>query len=280
MPPKLGILAGSGALPQRVIEACRASGRDAFVIAFKGETHAETVAIAPHAWVRIGAVGRTLKLLHEAECEEVVFAGPVRRPALASLVPDRRGAKLLAKLATAPGGDDSLFSILVSELEGEGFNVIGADDVVADILAPAGALGIHSPDGAASSDIERGVALVRALGTHDVGQAAVVQQGRVLGIEAAEGTDALIARCAALRLDGPGGVLVKLKKPGQQRRVDLPAIGRTTVVAAAAAGLRGIAVEAGATIIFDREAAAKAADEAGLFVIGLGPDETNDDRGT
>ena len=279
MPPKLGILAGSGVLPQRVIEACRASGREAYVIAFKGETHAETTATAPHAWVRIGAVGRTLELLHEAQCEDVVFAGPVRRPALASLLPDRRGAKILAKLAGAAGGDDSLFSILVSELEGEGFRVIGADEVVADILAPEGALGIHSPDEAASSDIGRGVALVRALGAHDVGQAVVVQQGRILGIEAAEGTDALLARCADLRLDGPGGVLVKLKKPGQQRRVDLPAIGRTTVTTAVASGLRGIAVEAGGTIIFDREAAAEAADEAGLFVIGLGLDETNQDRG-
>ena len=280
MPPKLGILAGSGALPQRVIEAARASGRDAYVIAFKGETHAETVATAPHAWVRIGAVGKTLKLLHEAECEDVVFAGPVRRPALASLVPDRRGAKLLAKLAAASGGDDSLFSILVSELEGEGFRVIGADDVVADILAPPGPLGTHSPDAGASSDIERGVGAVRALGVHDIGQAAIVQQGRVLGIEAAEGTDALIARCAGLRLDGPGGVLIKLKKPGQQRRVDLPAIGRTTVKAAAAAGLRGIAVEAGSTIIFDRGAATEAADNAGLFVVGLTLDETNQDRDT
>ncbi len=279
MPPKLGILAGSGALPQRVIEAARASGRDAYVIAFKGETHADTVTGAPHAWVRIGAVGKTLKLLHEAECEDVVFAGPVRRPALASLVPDRRGARVLAKLAAAPGGDDSLFSILVSELEGEGFRVIGADDVATDILAPPGRLGVHAPDYAASSDIERGVGVIRALGAHDIGQAAIVQQGRVLGIEAAEGTDALIARCAGLRLEGPGGVLTKLKKPGQQRRVDLPAIGRTTVEAAAAAGLRGIAVEAGGTIIFDRAAATEAADEAGLFVIGLTLDETNQDRG-
>ena len=279
MPPKLGILAGSGALPQRVLEACQASGREAYVIAFKGETHSETVAKAPHAWVRIGAVGRTIALLHEARCEDVVFAGPVRRPALTSLVPDRRGAKLLAKLAAAPGGDDSLFSILVSELEGEGFHVVGADDLVADILAPPGPLGVHTPDTAAMSDIERGVAVVRALGVHDIGQAAVVQQGRVLGVEAAEGTDALIARCADLRLDGPGGVFVKLKKPGQQRRVDLPAIGPATVEASAAAGLRGIAVEAGGTLIFDRAAAAEAADGAGLFVFGLALGATNGDRG-
>ena len=279
MPPKLGILAGSGTLPRRVLDACRASGRDAYVIAFKGETHTETVVSAPHAWVRIGAVGRTLELLHEAQCEDVVFAGPVRRPALSSLMPDRRGAKVLAKLAAAVGGDNSLFSILVSELEGEGFRVIGADDVVADILVPAGPLGAHSPDGDATKDIERGVGIVRALGQHDIGQAAVVQQGRVLGVEAAEGTDALISRCADLRLEGRGGVLVKLKKPGQTRRVDLPAIGRKTVEAAAAAGLRGIAVEAGGVIIFDREAAAAAADGAGLFVIGLSLDGPNEDRG-
>jgi DUF1009 family protein len=109
------------------------------------------------------------------------------------------------------------------------------------------------------------------LGALDVGQAAVVQQGIVLGVEAVDGTDALLARCGPLRRDGPGGVLVKVAKPGQDRRADLPTIGPQTVAAAAAAGLSGIAVEAGATFVADRTAVAAAADRAGLFVVGVAP---------
>jgi hypothetical protein len=130
-------------------------------------------------------------------------------------------------------------------------------------------LGRHVPDAQAEDDIAVGFRVVRALGALDIGQAAVVQQGLVLGVEAIEGTDALIARCAALRREGPGGVLVKAPKPGQERRADLPAIGRRTVEAAAAAGLRGIAVEAGASFVLDRVATAAAADRAGLFVVGV-----------
>jgi hypothetical protein len=127
------------------------------------------------------------------------------------------------------------------------------------------------PDAQAEDDIALGFRVVRALGALDIGQAAVVQQGLVLGLEAIEGTDALIARCAALRREGPGGVLVKAPKPGQERRADLPTIGRRTVEAAAAAGLRGIAVEAGASLVIDHAAVAVAADRAGLFVVGVAP---------
>ena len=111
--------------------------------------------------------------------------------------------------------------------------------------------------------------MARALGALDIGQAVIVQQGHVLGVEAAEGTDRLIERCAGLRLDGEGGVLVKIAKPGQERRIDLPTIGTATVAAAAAAGLRGIAVEAGGALVVDPDRLAAAADEAGLFVIAI-----------
>ena len=269
MTATLGIVAGAGALPGKLVTACRAQGREVFVVALEGEAEADVIDSAPHAWVRLGAAGRMLRLLHEAGCEEVVLAGPIHRPALSRLRPDRRGARILSKLLTASGGDDSLLSVVVKELEGEGFRVVGADDVLAELLATPGCWGRLEPGPAATADIERGVAVVRALGTFDVGQAAVVQQGRVLGIEAAEGTDALLARCADLRLDGAPGVLIKLSKSGQQRRADLPTIGPQTVEHAASSGLAGIAVEAGVTLVLDRERVVELADGSGLFLCGV-----------
>jgi UDP-2,3-diacylglucosamine hydrolase len=266
---KLGVLAGGGQLPVRVIEACRASGRDFFVLAFEGHTDPATVADTPHAWVRLGAVGEALRRLHEAKVEEVVLAGPVKRPSLDDLRPDWRGAMFLAKVGARAFGDDGLLSAVVKELENEGFRVVGADDVFGNLRTPAGPCGKLMPDAAADTDIRRGIEVLKTIGPLDIGQAVVVQQGVVLGIEAIEGTDALLDRCAALRRSGRGGALVKIAKPGQERRVDLPTIGPGTIQRAAAAGLTGIALEAGRSLIIDRAAVVGAADAAGLFIVGV-----------
>jgi DUF1009 family protein len=265
---KLGILAGAGALPDRLINACREMRRDVFVIAFEGIACADDIAQAPHQWAGLGAVNRTIELLHEAGVEDVVLAGAVARPSLRSLRLDRRGRKVLMGLGRG-GGDDSLLSLLVKELEGEGFRVVGVDDILTDLRAPLGPIGSVAPDDDANADIAVAARAARALGALDIGQAAVAQQGEVLGVEAAEGTDALLARCAELRREGPGGVLVKLAKQGQERRADLPTIGPHTVDAARRAGLRGIAVEATHSLIVDRAGVAAAADAAGIFVVGI-----------
>lgn len=269
MPPKLGILAGGGSLPRHVIAACRGSGRAFFVLAFEGHTDADTVAGTDHAWVRLAAVGEALRRLREAGVREVVMAGPVKRPSLEELRPDWRGAMFLAKVGVRAFGDDGLLSAVVRELEAEGFAVVGVDDVLASLRTPMGPCGIHAPDEAAGVDIARGVAVAGALGRLDVGQAVVVQQGVVLGVEAIEGTDALLERCGALRRPGRGPVLVKMAKPGQERRVDLPAIGLSTVERAAAAGFLGIALEAERSLIIDRQAVARAADAASMFIVGI-----------
>jgi UDP-2,3-diacylglucosamine hydrolase len=269
MRPRLGILAGGGNLPARVIDACRRAGREFFVIAFEGQADAATVETTPHAWVPLGAAGKTIALLHQADVTEVMMVGRIRRPSLKSLHPDLRAAKILARVGARVGGDDALLSGITAELETEGFRVIGPDHILDDLLAGIGVHGAIEPGDEARCDIGRGVEVLRGLGHLDIGQAVVVQQGVVLGVEAAEGTDALIARCGPLHGDGPGGVLVKISKPGQERRVDLPTIGVATVEAAAAAGLRGIAVEAGGALLVDREATVEAADRAGLFVVGI-----------
>ncbi len=268
---KLGLLAGGGGLAPAVAAAARAEGRAVFVVAFKGHTDPGWLAGFAHAWVPLGAVGRTLALLHEAGCEEVCLIGRVGRPSLAAVALDRRARAMLARLGSRDAGDDRLLRLIVAELEADGFRVVGADALGSGLLATAGPIAGGAVPADAWADVRRGVAVARALGAVDVGQAVVVQAELVLGVEAAEGTDALLARCAALKREGPGGVLVKGRKPGQERRVDLPTIGPDTVRGAAAAGLRGIAVEAGHTLVADLDGLERAAAEAGVFVVGVEP---------
>jgi len=266
----LGIIAGNGALPRRLIENCRASGRPVFVLALEGDADPETVEDMPHAWCRLGAAAKGLDLLRANSVTDLVLAGGVRRPSLSALLPDWRAAKFFARIGYRALGDDGLLSAVVKELEREGFRVLGADDILGiENLMPMGPLGRHVPDADARTDIKHGLRVARALGRVDIGQAVVVQQGFVLGVEAVEGTDELVRRCAALRREGPGGVLVKLAKPGQERRADRPTIGSQTVALAAASGLRGIAAEAGMTLVMDRAELVRAADAAGLFIVGV-----------
>ena len=268
--PKLGILAGSGGLPRRLASAAQRSGREVFLVCFKDQTDEETCKDLPHVWTRLGAVGAILERLHQEGVEEIVLAGPIKRPGISSLLPDKRAREALARAGKAAFGDDGILKAIVRELEErEGFRVCGIDDFMTELSARGGLYGKHEPDEQAREDIERGVAVARALGALDVGQSVVVQQGLVLGVEAIEGTDQLLSRVGKLRRPGPGGVLVKLVKPQQERRADLPTIGPRTVKAAASAGLRGIAFQAGGALIVDEQECVERADKAGLFLIGL-----------
>jgi DUF1009 family protein len=208
-------------------------------------------------------------MLRDHGVKELVLAGAIRRPTLISIRPDWRAAKFFAKVGYRLLGDDGLLSAIVKELELEGFRLVGAHQVLAETELAEGRLGKFAPDAEALADIERGLTIARALGALDIGQAVVVQQGLVLGVEAIEGTDELVRRCAGLRREGAGGVLVKIEKPGQERRVDRPTLGPGTVASAAEAGLQGIAAEARVTLLIDRDELIRTADAAGLFVIGV-----------
>ena len=269
MLPKLGIIAGGGVIPARIIESCREAGRPYFVIAIEEQTDPAILEASPHQWLRLGEVGKAIDRFKSEEVEELVMAGPVRRPSLSALRPDAWTAKRLAKAAFKSLGDDGLLSLLVDEFEKEGFRVIGTDSVLNEIIAPEGIYGQIRPDDIALKDIERGIEVASSLGGLDIGQAVVVQQGLVLAVEAIEGTDEMISRSGSLRREGPGGVLVKIKKPGQERRVDLPTIGVNTVEKAVQAGLRGIAVQAHQALIVDRAEVIRLADEKGLFITGI-----------
>ena len=275
----LGIIAGGGEMPALAIEACEKAGRPCFVFALDGHADHPAVFAARHEILRLGAVSRFQKKAQAEGVRDVVMIGRVRRPALRELRPDAKAAAFLARIAMKALGDDGLLRAVAGELERLGFRVVGIQDVVAGLLAPAGILGRVKPDGDARRDIARGLEVARRLGDLDVGQAVVVQQTLVLGVEAIEGTDGLLERCAALGRDGPGGVLVKIAKSRQDRRIDLPTVGVATVEKAAAAGLRGIAIEAGGTLIARRDAVVAAADRAKLFLVGLSPDDDGADAG-
>lgn len=263
------MLAGSGPLPARIVTAARAAGHHVLVLAFHGTTDPALVESVEHRWLHVGAVGGAIDALHQAAIQDVVLIGAMQRPALSELGLDRRGMSLLARTGLRRLGDNQLLSAIVAELEAERFRVVGADSLLADVLAREGALSRLEPDADALNDIALGVEVVTHLGDLDIGQAAVVQQGVVLGVEAIEGTDQLVSRCGRLARPGRGAVLVKLKKPGQERRADLPTIGAETIRVAAAAGLAGIAVQAGHCLVIDRDDLRAAADRAGMFVIGI-----------
>jgi DUF1009 family protein len=267
--PKLGIIAGGGDLPARLIEACQSTGRPFFVVALKGQADHPVIETVPHKWARMGSAGTGEKILREAGVEEIVLAGWVRRPSVKDLVPDFRVAKVLLKAAMEGLGDDGLLGLGVREAEKVGFRFVGAHTILPDLLAPEGPLSRKRPNRQAEADIARGMEVVKGLGELDIGQACIVQQGIVLGVEAIEGTDGLIRRSVELRRRGQGGVLVKMKKPNQDERFDMPTIGDRTVEEAQQAGLAGIAIEAGGTIVLDRAEVAAAADKAGLFVVGV-----------
>jgi UDP-2,3-diacylglucosamine hydrolase len=267
--PKLAILAGGGPMPAMLARAARETGREVFVVAFTGQSDPTGVEEFPHMWTRFGAAGGIIERLKAEGVGDIVFIGPVRRPSLGELMPDWWGARFLARVGMKALGDDGLLRAVAAALEEEGFRVRALGDVMGGLATPEGVLGRHRPDEQAEADIARGIAVARGLGALDVGQGAVVQQGIVLAVEAIEGTDAMLARSLALVRPGPGGVLVKTAKPQQDRRLDLPTIGTDTVVRAHRAGLRGIAVEAGASLIVDQAATVAEADRLGLFVVGV-----------
>lgn len=275
--PPLGLIAGGGVMPIRVADAAHKSGRAVFCILLEGFTNPADYHRFPHETVPIWRVGRMIELLRGRGISDIVLAGRITRPSILSLRFDAEGLRLSAKLGRRAifGGDDSLLSAVLGVARGEGFRPLGAQQLLGELLIEEGLHTTRAPDATAGADIARGIAVARALGEADVGQGCVVQQGLVLGLEAIEGTDAMLARCATLRREGPGGVLVKLVKPRQDVLVDLPAIGPDTIRAAAAAGLAGIAIEArtlnAGTLVIDRAETISLAEAAGLFLLALRP---------
>jgi UDP-2,3-diacylglucosamine hydrolase len=277
MSTPLGLIAGLGDLPVAIAENAVASGQGVHVLRLKGFEEPR-LASYPGSVVGLGEVGAVIARLKDAGCRDIVFAGIVHRPNFSDLKLDFKGVALLPKvLSEARKGDDALLRVLVAEFERSGFNVIGSDQAHAALLAPAGLIAGPSPTEAALADIEIAARVALASGALDIGQACIVCDGLVLAVEAQEGTDEMLRRCTALPAEirgRPGarrGVLVKRPKPVQERRIDLPTTGVSTVELAAAAGLSGIGVEAGGALMLNRSAMSAKAVELGLFLYGFDP---------
>lgn len=280
---RIAVIAGGGALPAAVVRTLHARGLDPLVAVVEGEADGRDYAAFENFTISVEDIGPLVTRLRAARVGRVVMAGHIaRRPRLFSI---RWSLRVLTGLPRAVrglmSGDDGLLRAVIGVMESNGMRIVGAHEIVPDLLAPEGVLTLASPSSSDRRDIEAGAVAARAIGRLDVGQAAVAIGGRAVALEGIEGTDGLLARTADMRGGGhghgrlagaKGGVLVKCCKPQQDKRADLPAIGPDTVTAARAAGLAGIALDAGASFILDFERTVALADEAGLFIVGLKPE--------
>ena len=270
---KLGIIAGGGTLPILLLKACQTSEIQAFGVGFDAQTtDAFFEACEHHKKAKLGQVGKIIKYFKSHGVSDLVMIGSIERPSFSELIPDLKAAKFIASTGLKAMGDSDLLSALRGFLESEGFSIHAVHDFVPDLLSPAGAITKVEPSKDDWIDIKRGVEGVKGLGGLDIGQAAIIQDGLVLGVEAIEGTTQLIERCAPLKRKGRKGVLVKLCKPQQDTALDLPTIGFDTMVRLNDVGFGGIAIHAGKSLLADRDALVSFADKHKLYIIGIDPD--------
>jgi DUF1009 family protein len=272
----VGLIAAGGVMPFAVAESLIARGLDPVLFALKGACDPVRVERFRHHWISVGQVGRAVKLFRSENCRDLVFIGTLVRPALSEIRLDWGTLRVIGRVwAAFRGGDDHLLSGIGRILEQDGFRMVGIRDVAPDLLMPEGCITRATPDQSAAADIARGRDVLRALSPFDIGQAVIVIDGHVVGLEDIEGTDGLLARVAHLRAEGrirakaARGVLVKAPKSTQDLRFDLPTIGPRTIEGAGKARLAGVAIVAGNTIVVEPQTMIEAADAAGLFVTGL-----------
>jgi DUF1009 family protein len=272
----VGLIAAGGAMPFAVADSLNTRGITSVLFALRGVCDPRKVERFRHHWISIGELGRATKLFRTEGCRDLVFIGTLVRPALSEIRLDWGTLRVLREVwAAFRGGDDHLLSGIGRILEQDGFRMLGIKDVAPDLLMPEGLLTRIAPNPAEQADIEKGLEVLRALSPFDIGQAVVVIDGHVVGIEDIEGTDGLLERVARLRQQGrirasaSRGLLVKAAKSGQDLRFDLPTIGPRTVEGAARAKLAGLAVIANNTLLAEPQAMIEAADAAGLFILGF-----------
>jgi len=276
----LAIIAGGGQIPCIVADSVTARGLPVHIFGIRGEA-SETIERFPNTWVKWGELGKLFSNCEKIGCRDLVIIGGVSRPDFANVKFDFGAIKNLPFIfSLSKGGDDHVLSNIVRFFESKGFRVHGAGDMAPELLVGEGNLTKMRPTADDLADIEIGLNVVRELGRLDVGQAAVVAKGYTLAVEAAEGTDAMLERCAELRKSGRArgrtGVLVKAPKPGQEERIDMPTIGPATVWKAAAAGLAGIAVAADRVLMAERAATIDAADQNEIFLLGRNWDKLSE----
>lgn len=273
----LGIVAGGGALPHKLVSYCQKIGRDFCILGFANQTDPKLFEVGPSFVSKLGQLKKAIKFLKAQEVKELVLIGAIRRPSVFELKPDWMTLKLLFKFGFGRHGDDSILRLVDQVLSKEGFELRGVHEYLPELIAPAGVMAQIRPNEKQFKDIEKAQSVLYHLGKADVGQSAVVQNRLILGVEAIEGTDELIQRCGNYKRKGHKPILVKMKKPDQDERFDLPTIGPQTIENLQLHGYAGVALQAGSALIVDLEKVIKLANKYGLFVYGF--EETYDKTG-
>ncbi|PCJ01194.1 MAG: UDP-2,3-diacylglucosamine pyrophosphatase [Alphaproteobacteria bacterium] len=266
---KLGLIAGGGNLPAYLLSVCKDKGIEPFIVGFNGQTDAALMSRHNHQWAEFGSVGKIISFFKSNGVTDLVMIGGVKRPPFTQIKPDFKAVKILSRIGLRALGDNDLLSVLKKELESEGFTLHGIQDFCDRLLVEEGTLGRFKPEGDDLIDIEFGLKASQGIGALDIGQSVIVQNGIIVGVEAVEGTDSLIERCADLQQNGRGGILVKTRKPQQDKALDMPTIGVQTIINAHKAGLSGIVLHADNVIVVDMKTVAKYADKYKLFVVGV-----------
>jgi DUF1009 family protein len=267
----VGLIAGNGRFPLIFARTARAEGVRVVAVAHEGETPAELAGeVDVLTWIKVGQLEAIIQAFRAQGVQRAVMAGGIRKTALMEhFAPDERGMRFLSQLRT--WSDDAVLRGVANELESEGIAVVESTLFLTSLLTPEGPLTGLEPDQTQWRDIRYGLEVAKGIGRWDVGQTVVVKSGVVLAVEAIEGTDAALRRGGEL---GCGGaVAVKVSKPGQDLRFDVPAVGRETVDVCQAAGIAVFALEAGKTLLLEREALLAAARSAGLLIVGVRADE-------
>jgi len=263
----LAIIAGAGQLPISLAHACCQRERDVLIIRVSSFAKAEDYQGFKQESVGLGKLGKIIKILRRHHIAQVCFAGSLRRPSMWELIPDYTTLKFILRGALRQG-DASLLQIIENFFVTQGFAIIAAQDIMPELLAPRGYLTKTQACQTHREDIVKGIALAKILGEADIGQAIAMQQGIVIGVEAIEGTSAMMRRIGDVKRKGSAPILIKAKKPQQSEKSDLPTIGPDTVRAAHQAGFAGIVVEAGGSLVLQGQETCQLAEEAGIFILG------------
>jgi DUF1009 family protein len=272
---KIGIISGAGSLPRQLLFSLQQKEIKPYLVALNDITEAETTQMAENmqadlCWCRLGSAGRIISFFKENQVKQIVLAGGLRRPSFTSLIPDTMGLKLLNEIRKKDAiGDNILFDVIIKFLEEQGFELLGVDELATELVSNKGNMTKTNLHKRNIKDVELGKYVAQEIGNLDIGQAVIVQNGAIIGVEGIDGTDALIKRCASLQENGKGAILVKMKKPKQDRRIDLPSIGLKTIETLHENNYKGVVVEADNSLIIDKEKVIQKADELGIFIVGV-----------
>ena len=267
MLPNLGIIAGSGSLPRLIAGNYIKQGGKCYIAAIKDEADIDQIKNFEYKVLKIGMVGEAIRYFKGNEVQNIVFIGGVNRPHFKNLAVDKIGGLLLFKIVRQKiRGDDSLLKTVADFFESYGFKVISSDEIYKNQQCNSNIITDTNPTSSDKNDIELGIKLLNHLSSFDIAQSAIIDSAYILGIEAAEGTDNLIMRCADLRKNPYGGVLVKIPKSGQDNRLDMPTIGPNTIKNIAKCNYKGVAIQKNNVIIVEEELTIKLANEHKIFI--------------